>query len=150
MKGYAMEGYRDGDKHFLRLDRGEDLAAGITAYCDEKGIRNAQVAGIGAVEDVELGYYDLDARQYLRCRPKGIFELLSLAGNVTQVDGRAFLHAHAVLAGRDLSLTGGHFFGGRIAVTGEIHIVETRLGLTRAMNEDVGLKLVVKEGSGSC
>ena len=145
-----MEGYRDGNKHFLRLDRGEDLTAGITAYCDEQRIRSAQVAGIGAVEDVELGYYDLKERTYLRKKIEGIFELVSLAGNITRVDGKAFLHAHAVLGARDWSLAGGHFFGGRIAVTGEIYLVETHLELTRAMNEDVGLKLDVKEGTGSC
>jgi predicted DNA-binding protein with PD1-like motif len=145
-----MEAYRDGGIHFLRLDRGEDLTAGITSYCDERRIRSAHVGGIGAVEDVELGYYDLKERTYLRKKLEGIFELVSLAGNITRVEGKAFLHAHAVLGGRDLSLAGGHFFGGRIAVTGEIYLIETHLELTRAMNEDVGLKLVVKEGPDSC
>jgi len=145
-----MEGYKDAGMHFLRLDRGEELVAAVTAYCDERRIRSAHVAGIGAVEDVELGYYDLEAKEYLRRRLRGIFELLSLAGNITQVDGKAFLHAHAVLGAQDFTLTGGHFFSGNIAVTGEIHLVETHLELTRAMNEEVGLKLVVKQGFGSC
>ncbi len=141
---------RDGNIHFLVLKRGEDLAAGITAYCDENRIRSAQVTGIGAVEDVELGFYDLEARTYLRRKLQGIYELLSLTGNITRVDGKAFLHAHAVLGARDYSCMGGHLFGARVAVTGEIVMVETHLALTRAMNEEVGLKLVVKEGSDPC
>ena len=143
-----MEAFKEGSVHFLRLDRGEDLAGRLTAYCEAAGIRSAAVSGIGAVEGVELGYYDLGARQYLRRRLEGIWELVALGGNVTRVDGRPFLHAHAVLGDAQLGLRGGHFFGGTIAVTGEIHLVETGLPLTRAMDEGVGLKLVVRDDRG--
>ncbi|MFH1437674.1 MAG: PPC domain-containing DNA-binding protein [Pseudomonadota bacterium] len=137
-----MESTTRGDLHFLRLDRGEDVAASITAYCDEAGIRSAAVSGIGAIEDVEIGFYDLAARQYLKRRLEGIYELISLAGNITRVDGRAFMHAHVTLGARDFTVTGGHLFGGKIAVTGEIFLAGAGMALTREMNDEIGLKLI--------
>jgi len=137
-----LEAFRDGNIHFLRLDRGEDVTSQVTAYCDSVGIISAVVSGIGAVEDVEVGYYDLRAREYLKRKLDGIFELLSLAGNITSVDGKAFMHAHAVLGSREFTIHGGHFFKGKVAVTGEIYLIDSRLPLTRRMNEAVGLKLV--------
>lgn len=140
-----MEAYKEDKTHFLRLDRGEDLVSNVLSYCDRAGIRCASVKGIGAVEDVELGYYDLSAKEYLRRKYDGIYELLSLAGNVAKVDGKAFMHAHALIASRELEVHGGHFFGGKIGVVGEIFLVECGLPLTRKMNDAIGLKLIAKD-----
>ncbi len=137
-----MKAFKEGSTHLLRGDRGEDLASSITAYCDAAGIRSASVSGIGAVQGVEIGYYNLAAKQYQRRRLEGIFELLSLSGNITSVDGKAFMHAHATLGAPDFSVLGGHLFAAAVAVTGEIFLVETPLALTRKMNDEVGLKLI--------
>ena len=137
-----MESTTTGSLHFLRLDRGEDLAASVTDYCEDAGIRSAAVSGIGAIEDVEIGYYDMAEKKYLRKKLEGIFELVSLLGNVTRVDGKSFMHAHVTLGARDFSLTGGHLFGGRIAVTGEVFLADAGMALTREMNEAIGLKLI--------
>jgi predicted DNA-binding protein with PD1-like motif len=58
------------------------------------------------------------------------------------VDGKAFMHAHVVLGAQDFSVLGGHLFAAEVAVTGEIFLMEMPLGLTRKMNDDVGLKLI--------
>jgi len=137
-----MESRANGRLHFLRLDRGDDLAACVAAYCRDAGVAAAAVAGIGAIEEVELGYYVLPAKTYDRRRLEGVWELLSLAGNVTLLDGAPFLHAHVVLSGPDFTVRGGHLFGGRIAVTGELFIVEAGMPLAREMDEAIGLRLV--------
>ena len=137
-----MKAFKEGNMHLLRVDRGEDLVASITRYCDEAGIDSACVSGIGAVMGVEIGTYDLPARKYLRRQLEGVFELLSLSGNVVSVDGKAFMHAHATLGLADLTVLGGHLFAAVVAVTGEIFLVETPMALTRKMNDQVGLKLI--------
>ena len=137
-----MKAFKEGSTHLLRVDRGEDLVASITGYCDAAGISSASVSGIGAVQGVEIGFYQLAAKQYQRMRFEGIFELLTLSGNITRVDGKAFMHAHATLGASDFSVLGGHLFAAEVAVTGEIFLVETRLALTRKMNDGVGLKLI--------
>jgi predicted DNA-binding protein with PD1-like motif len=137
-----MESRANGQLHFLRLDRGEDLVRCVTEYCRGAGLHAGSVSGIGALEEVELGYYVLPARAYDRRRLPGVWELLSLAGNVTLLDGAPFLHAHAVLSAPDFTVTGGHLFGGRIAVTGELFIVEAGMPLSRRMDEAIGLRLV--------
>jgi predicted DNA-binding protein with PD1-like motif len=126
-----MKTFKEGSTHLLRIDRGEDLVSSVTGYCEAAAVRS-----------VEIGYYDLAAKQYRRRRPDGIFELISLSGNITAVDGKAFMHAHVVLGAQDFSVLGGHLFAAEVAVTGEIFLMEMPLGLTRKMNDDVGLKLI--------
>lgn len=141
-----MQAFKKGKIHFLRLDRGEDIVPLVTSYCEEAGLRSAMLSGIGAIEEIEIGFYDLKAREYLRRRLDGIFELLSLTGNITKSQGKAFMHAHAVLSSREFDLVGGHFFGGKVAVTCEIFLAESGMLLSRKMNEEIGLRLVAGEG----
>ncbi len=137
-----MKAFREGNNHQLRIDRGENLVSSVTGYCEEVGLPSAVVWGIGAVENVEIGYYDLGAKQYRRCRLDGIFEILSLWGNITTAQGRVFWHAHVTLGSADFSVSGGHLFDAVVAITGEIFILGMSLPLTRTMNEEIGLKLI--------
>jgi len=126
----------------IRLERGEEIHASLTAWAASAGCEGAVLTGLGAVEDVELGFYHLDRREYERRVERGPLELLSLTGNLSVVDGRPVLHAHVVLMRDDFTLAGGHLFRARVAVTGEISVERTDLRLTRQRNEEVGLPLL--------
>lgn len=134
---------KDSSMYFLRLDRGEDVIEMITSFCRQVGIGSGLIYGLGAIEQPEIGYYDLSRKRYLRKKLDGIFELLSLTGNITSVEnGAVFLHAHVTLAPADYRVVGGHLFGGKIGVTGEFFIFKTDLKLVRKFDEKVGLKLI--------
>ncbi len=135
-----MKVHREKDGTFVvSLMRGETIRASIETLAVKEGIVGAQVSGIGAVEDPELGYYMLDKKEYAHHIFPGIFELLSFDGNVTLRDDRPFLHTHPIISGPDLKAFGGHFFDARVGVVVELFLTPLATPLRRIMCDEIGL-----------
>lgn len=130
--------------HVLVLERGDNVIETITKYCAEKGIASGVFTGIGAVEKVKIGYYDLGKREYFFRDEPGVFEVASMNGNVALVDGKPFIHAHAVLSRCDetLECIGAHIKEAFVAVTLEVFLTPLDISLGRELNESIGLKLL--------
>ena len=128
----------------IKLERGEELIATLTAFCKQAGIHNAIFQGIGAVERVHIGYYDLGKREYYFGSEEGGFEVASMQGNVALVEGAPFIHAHAVLSRCDESLgcIGAHIKEAYVAVTLEIFMTVLDTDIGRALDDSIGLKLL--------
>jgi predicted DNA-binding protein with PD1-like motif len=50
------------------VDSGERLIASLTRKLRELGLQGGWLSGVGSVTDVELGYYDLEKKEYVRRR----------------------------------------------------------------------------------
>ncbi|MBM4353776.1 MAG: DUF296 domain-containing protein [Deltaproteobacteria bacterium] len=132
-----------GDLYWVVLEKGEDVGASLCAFFREANVESAAVVGIGALADTELGFLDVKSGQYLKTRFPDEMELVSFVGNVALVEGKPFLHAHAALSGPDLVVKGGHFFGGRVAVTMECQVLPGANGpIPRRFDQATGLKLI--------
>lgn len=110
----------------VRLERGEDVIETLTS---ERNIPGGIVSGIGAIRNVELGYFDTAVGDYRRRSISDIVELVNLAGNISHLNSRPFVHLHAAIADSDQRLLGGHLFAGVVAGTAELftRIIDTRL-----------------------
>ena len=128
----------------ITLARGENVIATLTAFCIEENITAGVFQGIGAVERVKIGYYDLGKKEYFFRDEPGVFEVASMQGNVALVDGKPFIHAHAVLSRCDATCEciGAHIKEAFVAVTLEIYLTPLDISVTRKLNEDIGLKLL--------
>ena len=126
----------------LKLERGEELVETVCQWAAALGIAAGEVRGIGTLADIELGYFDLETREYQRTVLPAAMELLVLQGNLAQADGAPMLHAHVVLAGPDLVARGGHLFRAAVAATVELFFAPTATPLVRELDEDVNLKLL--------
>ena|SRR3989344_5043445 len=126
------------------LSRGEELIATLTKFCADNHIEGATFTGIGAVERVKIGYYDLGKREYFFRDEAGIFEVASMQGNVALVDGKPFIHAHAILSRCDetLECIGAHIKEAFVAVTLEVFLTPLNVALSRELDNTVGLKLL--------
>lgn len=118
----------------VRLEAGEKLPAAIAAFCRARGVPAATVSGLGALSDVELGYYDVGAKRYERTRLAGSWELLALTCTVAEWQGEPFAHTHVLVSGPDFSVRGGHLFEGTVSVTAELRVVAIRQPVRRAMD----------------
>ena len=127
--------------HLLRLDRGDRVPDAIADFCRNQGIVTATAEGIGALENVVLGYFDVEKKVYERTVLPGSWELLHLFCDVATFEGELFPHTHVVLSGPDFVARGGHLFEGTISVTGEIRVWTIRKPLERRRNEEIGLHL---------
>lgn len=128
----------------IRLERGEELIGTLADFCAREGVQNAVFQGIGAVERVQIGYYDLKSKTYSFKEEADIFEVAAMQGNVALVDGKPFIHAHAVLSRCDASLAciGAHIREAYVAVTLEIFMTPLDSSIERTLDERVGLKLL--------
>ena len=125
--------------YLIRFDVGEKLPAALVAFCRDRGIRAATASGIGALSEVELGYYDTGKKTYDRTVLTGSWELLSLFADVAIWEDDLFAHTHVVLSGPDFSTRGGHLFEGTVSVTAEIRLWPIDRPLTRKMDPDFRL-----------
>ncbi len=128
--------------YLLRLDRGEELIATLSAFLAEKEIRSGAFTGLGAVDDPELGLFTMKSREYLRRRFEGEYEIASITGNVSTVDGQPFAHVHGVFTDADCLAIGGHLFSAEVSVTCEIDLVVYAGEVKREPDEATGLKLM--------
>ena len=130
------------NRYVVRLERGEDVISALSRFAEKSGIRSGCVQGIGAIENVELGYFNRETKEYQKIRFDGEYELITLMGNYTIVDDKPFLHAHVIISDEACKAFAGHLFSGDIAVTGEFFITPTSDEITREFDEDTGLNLM--------
>lgn len=130
--------------HFIVLSRGEEVITALRDFCEEKDVHWGQLNAIGAVEDVDIGYYDIESRKYVFSSEPGPFEVASMNGNIAEIAEEPFIHLHAVLSRVDQSLgcIGGHIRYARVALTLEICLWEVTQPLMRRRDEDTGLNLI--------
>jgi predicted DNA-binding protein with PD1-like motif len=123
------------------LEQGDDVLESLRRAAREAGVRSAALSGLGAANGVQLAYWDAVRREYLRADFEGDHEFGALVGNVTQLDGQPFVHAHAVIGGPDFHAYTGHLMAARCGATLEIYLHDFGGAVHRGMVPDIGLNL---------
>lgn len=123
----------------LSLARGETVRGALEGLVAELDVPSAKVSAVGALEEPELGWYELETKTYHRKTFPGIFELLSCQGNVARIDGAPILHAHVTLSQRGFEVIGGHLFDARVGLLLEVFLEPLERPIQREMNFSLGL-----------
>jgi predicted DNA-binding protein with PD1-like motif len=126
----------------LVFDTGDEVTKELLSFSRKQRLDAASFTGIGAFEDVTLGYFDLRTRDYARIPIAEQVEVLSLLGNVASGHDGPKLHAHVVVGKRDGTAHGGHLIEARVRPTLEIVLVETPAHLRRRSDPATGLALI--------
>ena len=127
---------------FVSLCKGDNIFNNLYEILDNKHVKSAWINGIGAIENVEIGSYDLKNKKYDKLKLKGIYELTSLMGNLSYKDGNPFLHLHVNLSDSKCRTYGGHLFDANISIAGEFLIHILNVDSYRVYNENIGLHLL--------
>lgn len=127
----------------LVLERGEELHKALDAYAKEAKLDSAWLSGLGGAGSVTLGFYDLPRERYQWKTFDSPLEIVSLTGNLSIVDGEPFWHIHGVFSGPDYKTIGGHVKELTVGPTCELHVTSLSVPLTRELDEDTGLKLII-------
>lgn len=131
------------DGGFLaRLERGEEVTEALDQFLLDHDIKAGTVTGLGGIESAELGFFDLPTKTYQRKIIPGNLELVHYSGNITLVNGKPFIHAHAVVSGPDFKAWAGHFFSAKVAITGEFVIRRAAWEVYRQPDDFTGLNLI--------
>jgi predicted DNA-binding protein with PD1-like motif len=132
-----------GEKTFaVVFAKGDEVAAGLQQFAEERRITAAYFTAVGAFRDVVLGYFERERKDYKRIPLHEQVEVLSLVGNITLADGKPKLHAHVVIGKSDGSARGGHLLEAHVWPTLEVMVVESPQHLRRTYDEETGLALL--------
>ncbi|HKP17048.1 MAG TPA: PPC domain-containing DNA-binding protein [Gaiellaceae bacterium] len=131
-----------GGRWVLVLDKGDEPVEELERFAREHGVTAASFTGIGAFDDVVLGYFDRERKEYAEIAVTEQVEVLSLAGDVALADGEAKVHAHVVLGKRDGTAHGGHLLRARVWPTLEVVLAESPAELRKSHDPETGLALI--------
>lgn len=134
-----MEYKRYGGVIALRLDKGDDITESIYRIAEKEDIKSAAVSGIGATDDFTVGVFDIAKKEYEKFVFSGNHEINALDGNITEKDGKPYIHLHITATGKGGKVVGGHLIKGVISLTGEIIITVTDGKITREYDETLGI-----------
>lgn len=127
---------KDGNNYLLVLKRGQPLIASLNAFMEKEKLPGASISGIGAVQNTEVAYYDLETKKYKYQRFEGSMEVLALQGNLGYFENKPIVHSHITLAGPDYTVHGGHVKEAIVSLILEIFITPTTKPITREWNKD--------------
>jgi len=137
-----MKSTKVNDGYLIRCDIGDEIIARLKAFAAENKIYSGTILGIGSIKDPELGYYDIEKKEYIKKRFEGDYELLSLAGNFARLGNEIILHSHVSLSDAQFQVIGGHLFQAHVAVTTEFYIYPGGIELNRGLDDVTGLNLL--------
>jgi len=109
--------------------------------CRADNITSGFLTGIGAVQEVKLGYFDTQHNQYQFKKINQALEIVSLSGNIALVDGEPMVHLHGVFSDESFQVVAGHVKSATVSVTGELYLVTDDTTVKRLTDEKTSLKL---------
>ena len=137
-----MEYRRFGDTYVVRLERGEEILTQLAELCKAESIKLAAVEALGAADRIVFGLYNVAEKVYHKTvLEEGEYEITSLLGNISEMDGKPYLHLHINAAGADGITHGGHLNEARISATCEmfVRLIDGHVG--RRHDDTTGLNL---------
>jgi predicted DNA-binding protein with PD1-like motif len=131
----------DGDRVLVSLSRGEEVVGQLTRFCHDRGFPQAGIEGIGAIEGITIGAYDLERRVYRKQELAHGWEVLGFNGNFSWISGEPLLHTHVTLADLDGQVRGGHLFAATVHITLELILRPGKVRVERGLDKACGLNL---------
>ena len=128
--------------YVIRLERGDEVVASLLSLAEKEKIALANVSGIGACDSAIIGVYKLSEKKYYSNHLLGDMEITCLAGNITTMDGKPYVHVHATLGMADGSAKGGHLNEAIISATGELMVTAVNGSVDRFKDEASGINFL--------
>ncbi len=126
----------------LRVDRGENVVDTLKRLCSASYIKAAQITGIGATDSFMCGVFNPNTKEYKEIGFEGMYEILSIVGNITDKDGEPYIHAHICVSDEYGKAFGGHLIEAHISVTCEIILTLLEGEVNREYNDIIGINIL--------
>lgn len=123
------------DKIYLRIDPGEEVLESLKEIRKKENIENGFLFGIGAVNKVKLGHYNVKNQEYKEKEITGQFEVSNFKGNI----GPDKIHTHITIADDKYKTRAGHCSEAVVSGTFEIIIFLGETKLNHKLDKRTGL-----------
>ena len=127
------------------FESGDEAAGGLQRFATATGVAASHFTGVGGFSSATLGYFDVEAREYLEIPIEEQVEVLALVGDITLDGAERKVHAHVVVGKRDGTAMGGHLLKAQVRPTLEVIAVEAPEALQRHHDPASGLALISLE-----
>ncbi len=128
--------------YVIRLETGEKVIEKLLGLCEKEKIKAGYFNGLGALSEVELRHFNLMTKEYSSKKLSGLYEITSLHGNISEMSGKSYIHAHIVVGDSQLNSWSGHLNEATVSATCEIFLVKVDGVITRKKDEATGLNLL--------
>lgn len=129
------------NKYIVSIQNRTEITKAITMFCEEHNIKAGTVYGIGAVDEAVLRFFDPTSKKYTDKTFSEQMEISNLTGNISQKDGKAYIHLHITLGRSDYSAIAGHLLTAVIKGAGEFVIEKFDAEVNRYHDDNIGLNL---------
>lgn len=136
-----MDYRRFGDTLIVRLDKNEEIVEQVRVLAEKEKIRLATVEALGAVDDFTVGVFFTNEKKYYSNRFQGAYEIVSLTGTISTMDGHFYQHLHMSAGDAKGNVKGGHLNSANISATCEMVIRIIDGEVDRYHDEEIGLNL---------
>ena len=99
------------------------------------------VSGLGAVDRFTAGVFFPQEKVYRKNDFHGNFEITSLTGTITRMDGKPYLHLHMSAGNEYGKVMGGHLNEAHVSATCEIVVRVVDGSVGRVFSDEIGLNL---------
>jgi hypothetical protein len=121
---------------------GDDPYAGLTQFAAQYHVMSAHFTAIGAFRDARLGFYDPDKKMYRLIPIDTQVEVVSLVGDIAQLNGKPAVHIHCVVSMPDGRALGGHFLSAHVRPLLEVFVTADPVALQKKHDDATGLTLM--------
>ncbi|WP_132250340.1 PPC domain-containing DNA-binding protein [Natranaerovirga pectinivora] len=136
-----MEYKRFNNSVVIRIDPKEEVVECIKAICDKEQIKAGSYTGLGAADEITVGLFNTKEKKYYSKTFSGDYEITSLVGSVSTMNGETYLHTHINISDVEMNVFGGHLNKAVISGTCEIVLTIIDGQVEREFNEQIGLNL---------
>ncbi|MEK7523770.1 MAG: PPC domain-containing DNA-binding protein [Patescibacteria group bacterium] len=126
------------DSYLIRINRGEEVIEELTNFCKTQNIASGALTGIGAADEIELGHYSVETKEYSKKTFHGEHEVTSLIGIIT--DNK--VHIHATIADNQFNTFAGHLARMKISGACEIWLTAGEEAVSRVKDDETRLELL--------
>ncbi len=133
---------RDGRRHVLRFDPGDEVVAGLVEFMGAHAVRACTFSGIGTSKHLVLGFYDAATARYEEHPFAEDLEIATVTGTGATLNGKPAIHVHGSFGRRDCSTLSGHVLSLVVAMTCEVFLIALEGELVREYGEGTNLNLL--------
>ncbi len=124
-----------------RLDKGEEILEQVEILARKEHIALATVQALGAINEFTAGVFYTNEKEYHANEFSGYFEIVSLTGTISTMDGAFYCHLHLSAGNEQGQVFGGHLNRAMVSATCEMVITILDGTVDRRFDPDIGLNL---------
>ncbi len=124
-----------------RIDKNEEILEQVKVIAGKERIHLASVEALGAVGEFTVGVFKTEEKKYYSNHFAGNYEIVSLHGTISTMDGAFYSHLHMSAGDMDGQVVGGHLNQAIVSATCEMVIQVIDGQVDRKYSEEIGLNL---------